>query len=76
MPITATERARQAGYDDGYGDGRAVEQQALVQTLAAADFALYRRPDWMAERQWQNTSADLTEQWLILLERAAQEAAR
>lgn len=39
-----------------------------------ANTAAYHRPPWMTDdAQWQQVSADLTEQWLTLLERAARE---
>jgi hypothetical protein len=33
--------------------------------------AVYQRPEWMSDEQWQHVSAEMTEQWLILLEEQA-----
>jgi hypothetical protein len=36
--------------------------------------AEYRRPAWMTAEQWRQTSANMTEHWLTLLEEIARTA--
>jgi hypothetical protein len=51
----------------------ATGQGAIVTSIRTIErnTAEYRRPEWMTDEQWQHVSAEMTEQWLTLLEEQA-----
>lgn len=57
----------------GMGDSNGVPEAAGPPDAASGtpESAAYVRPGWMTDEQWQQTSADMTDYWLTLLDRAA-----